>query len=57
MGALDIVMDIANRHVDWPVFIVASANRDSGLVASKNNWDEHGAVRNWIIGNYILKQY
>ena len=57
MGAPDIVVDIANRHVDRPIFIVASANRDSGLIASKDNWDEHGAVRLWIISNYILKQY
>jgi hypothetical protein len=36
-----IVMYVTDGHVDWPVDVVAGSDRDSRLVAAKNDGDEH----------------
>jgi molybdate-binding protein len=34
-----IVAYVTNRGIEGVVFIIAGAHRDSGLVATENNWD------------------
>jgi hypothetical protein len=50
-----IVVNISDRTIDRIVLCVASTDGNSGFIAAEDNWYEHGAVRIWIPGDFILR--
>lgn len=51
----DIILGISNSCIKGVIRVVASGNRNSGLVASKNNWREHCSVSFGVVGNDVLQ--
>jgi len=51
-----IIVYVTDGQVNWPVLIMTSADRDSGLVAAKNNWNKHGPDCIWVFGNQVLQK-
>ena len=48
------VVNISERYIERIVFVLPSSNRDSSLVASKNERNEHRPMCRGILGDYIL---
>lgn len=57
MGSTSVVVDVPNREVDRMVFLLASGDRDSCLVTSKNDGDKEGSVCVRIIRNEVLNNW
>lgn len=51
-----IIVYVTDGQVNWPVLIMASADRDSGLVAAKYNWNEHRSDRSRVFSNQVLRK-
>jgi hypothetical protein len=54
VGTTDAIVHVANREVEGIILIVASSNRNCGLVATKNDWHKHCTMRDWVGSDYIL---
>lgn len=54
MCAADIVVDVTDRHIDGPIFILTGSDRHGSFITTQNNWDEHSTMRLRIFGNNIL---
>lgn len=54
VGSAEVVMYISDRKVNRVVFVLAGRNRDSGLVASQDDGDEHCSMCIWINRDDIL---
>lgn len=50
-----IIVNIANRSIQWIIFILASCDRYGGLVAPKYNRNEHRPVVPLVLGDDILE--
>jgi len=49
------IVYVSYQGIKWPVFGVASRNRDGSFIASKNDWDEHCTMCVGIPRNYVLE--
>lgn len=54
MGAPDIVMDIADRHVQRVIIILPCSDRYSGFIAATEDWQEKCATVLRIFRNQVL---
>jgi len=54
MCSSDIIVNVSNREIDWPVLIVSSSYRYSCLITTKNNWTEDRAMSFRVLSNQIL---
>ena len=54
MGPPDIVVNVSNRTIEWPILNMASCDRDSSFVTAENDGDEHCTVRFRVLCNDIL---
>ena len=48
------VVNISERYIERIVFVLPGSNRDSSLVAPKNERNKHRPMRRGILGDYIL---
>ena len=54
MCMVHIVVNDAGRYIQRVVVGLACCNRDRCLVASKDDWNEHGAMSLWGLCDLIL---
>ena len=54
MCTTGIVVNDPDRHVHWPILIVAGRHRYGCLVTPKYNRHEHGPVCVGIVGDNVL---
>ena len=50
----DIVMNISNRDIERPVFVLPSCNRDGSFVTTENNQNKCWSMAQWLLFNHIL---
>jgi hypothetical protein len=48
MSALDSVMRVANRQIEWMVLYMSGCYADGGLIASKNDRAVHRSFGSWV---------
>jgi hypothetical protein len=56
MSAPSIVVDIPDRHIDWPILIVSRCDRYCGLITAEDDRNEYSTMRGWIFTDFILLQ-
>ena len=54
MSPSSTVVNIPDRHVQWPKLIMARCHRNDCLIAPENDRYKHGTMRFIILGNDIL---
>ena len=54
MCSSDIIVNVSNREIDWPVLVVSCSYRYSCLITSKDNWTEDRAMSFRVFSNQIL---
>ena len=55
MRTSHIVMNIADRHVQGIILVLAGSNGYGGLVAAQDDGDESGTMCGLIFSDYVLK--
>ena len=54
MGTAYIIVDVANGHIDGPVFVLTSSDRHSSFITTQNDWNEHCTMHLRIFRDNVL---
>ena len=54
MGPSDIIMNISNRDIERPGFVLPSCDRDGSFVTTENNQNKCWSMAQWLLCNHIL---
>ena len=54
MSPPNIVLNVSDRQIYWPILVMPHSNRDGRLIASKNNWHKHQTLVAWVVGYDLI---
>ena len=52
----DVIVDVSNREIDWPILVVSRSYRYCCFITAQNNRTKDSAVSFRVLSNQILTQ-